>query len=89
MPALGLTHAVAEGSDPTFTKLTGPDTLALLDNLVDAKSPLDAESRSFILGLMRAVRGRPALGRRRRRRPGHDVRQQERLAVHRQRQRTG
>ena len=55
MPTLGLTHAVAEGSDPTFTKLTGPDTLALLDNLVDAKSPLDAESRSFILGLMRAV----------------------------------
>jgi hypothetical protein len=55
MPTLGLTHAVAEGSDPTFTKLTGPDTLALLDNLVDPRSPLDAESRSFTLGLMRAV----------------------------------
>jgi hypothetical protein len=55
MPALGLTHAVAEGSDPTFTKLTGPDTLALLDNLVDPRSPLDAQSRSFTLGLMRAV----------------------------------
>ena len=55
MPTLGLTHAVAEGSDPTFTKLTGPDTLALLNNLVDVKSPLDAESRTFTLGLMRAV----------------------------------
>jgi Beta-lactamase enzyme family len=55
MPTLGLTHAVAEGSDPTFTKLTGPDTLALLNNLVDPKSPLDAASRSFTLGLMRAV----------------------------------
>lgn len=55
MPTLGLTRAVAEGSDPTFTKLTGTDALALLDNLVDAKSPLDAQSRSFTLGLMRAV----------------------------------
>jgi hypothetical protein len=55
MPTLGLTHAVAEGSDPTFTKLTGPDTLALLDNLIDAKSPLEADARSFTLGLMRAV----------------------------------
>ena len=54
-PTLGLNHAQATGTDPTFTKLTAPDAIALARNLVDPKSPLNAASRSYLLGLMAGV----------------------------------
>lgn len=50
----GMTHTVPGGSDPTFTTTGALDCLALLRNLV-TKGPLDSDSRSFALGLMRDV----------------------------------
>lgn len=51
----GMSHSVAGETDPTFTKISGPDGLALLENLVDENSPLDAKSQAYLLDLMRHV----------------------------------
>jgi beta-lactamase class A len=51
---LGMTRTVPGRSDPTFTTTSAQDFLVLLRNLATS-GPLDARSRSFALGLMRAV----------------------------------
>lgn len=52
MKALGLKNSKVGQSDPTFTRLTGPDAVTLLKNLVDAKSPLDKSARQYLLKTM-------------------------------------
>ncbi len=48
---LGMTHTVAGRTDPTFTTTSGQDCLAMVRALLPG-GPLDARSRSFVLGLM-------------------------------------
>ncbi|MBN9611374.1 MAG: hypothetical protein J0I11_18915 [Actinobacteria bacterium] len=48
---LGMTHTVAGRTDPTFTTTGGQDCLAMARALLPG-GPLDARSRSFVLGLM-------------------------------------
>lgn len=51
---LGLRHTRVGQSDPTFTTTGGRDGVTLLQRLV-TDGPLDRQSRSFVLGLMRDV----------------------------------
>jgi hypothetical protein len=51
----GMTHTVPGQSDPTFTRTSARDCLLLLRNLIDKHGPFGADTRSFVLGLMRNV----------------------------------
>ncbi len=51
----GMTHTVPGNSDPTFTRTSAIDCLQLLRNLVRPDGPFSADTRSFVLGLMRNV----------------------------------
>lgn len=55
LTAFGMTHSAPGISDPAFTTTSASDALALLQNLVSASSPLDANSRAYALGLMQSV----------------------------------
>ena len=52
--ALHMTHSVADGTDPTFTRITASDALRLVRVLV-GKGPLSAAARRQALTLMRNV----------------------------------
>jgi len=54
MHALHMTHSVADGTDPTFTKLTASDALQLARALV-TKGPIGAAAQRQALRLMRNV----------------------------------
>lgn len=51
---LGMTHTQIGRTDPTFTTTSARECLRMLRALV-TDGPLDADSRSFVLGLMRNV----------------------------------
>jgi beta-lactamase class A len=53
-PRLGLHHTVPGQADPAVTTTSAQDYLALLEDLV-RNGPLDSDSRSYALGLMRNV----------------------------------
>ncbi len=51
----GMTHTVPGNSDPTFTRTSARDCLTLLSNLIRRNGPFRADTRSFVLDLMRNV----------------------------------
>jgi hypothetical protein len=53
-PRLGLHHTIPGQADPALTTTSAQDYLALLEDLV-RNGPLDSDSRSYALGLMRNV----------------------------------
>lgn len=54
LQTFGMTHTVPGIDDPTFTTTSAMDCLALVRNLAK-NGPLNAGSRTFVLGLMRNV----------------------------------